>query len=128
MGGRGGTSNAASTSTIGNSASIGVENSKSRSSGNQWKYTVLEATSAGGGAITIGYPTATSYDNPNKNTTIANYDLKAGIFNEMGSRELKSHNINWSNVTEVSGQTYDLRGYLRDLGFKWDSGSKKWVK
>lgn len=113
---------------IGNAKPISLQNEKSWSSGGQWKRTVLEAQDDGNGNLTIGYATAKSYEHPNRNTTIAKYELKAGIYNQMGDSSLQTHNINWDRVQSVSGQTYDIKSYIKDRGFKWDGKTKSWVR
>lgn len=128
MGGRGASGGSAQTGAIGRDKPITVQNEKSKSGYNAWRHTVLEAIDDGKGNITIGYPTAISYDHPNKNTTVANYSLKAGIYDQMGDRTLQSHNINWNKVQSVSGQTFDIKSFIRDQGFTWDGKQKSWVR
>ena len=128
MGGRGSNSNSSKKSVIGGGSPVSVENKKSASGGNRWKNTVLEATSSASGELKLGFATPSSYDRPNKNTTVANYKLKAGIYNETGDRSLKSHNINWDNVKSVTGKTYDVKEILKDKGFKYNGSTQSWVK
>lgn len=128
MGGRG-SSSSLSVGAIGKAAPIDLKNDKSVSGYNAWKRTVLEVQDDGNGNITVGYATPKSYEHPNRNTTIANYTLKAAIYNEVGNRSLQSHNINWDKVQSVSGQTYDIKNYIKDMGFKkFDGKNKRWVR
>lgn len=129
MGGRGQAGGFRS-SVIGGGNAMEVTNEKSRSSrSSSWRYTVLEASATGNsGELEISYPAVKSYSNPNTNTTVAHYSLKAGIFSKAGDRTLRSHNINWDKVKSVSGKTYDIGGFLREKGFRWNRDYKRWEK
>lgn len=128
MGGRGSVSASAASGAIGSAAPIEVKNERHASSGNRWAHLTLEATDDGSGNLQIGYPRAKSYDNPNRNTTIATYELKAGFYTESGNRSIQSHNINMDRVKSVKGSTFDIKNYLKSEGFRWDPDSKSWTR
>ena len=47
-------------------------------------------------------------------------------FQFSGVGEVKG--VNWDNVKAVSGATFEIRPYLKQMGFKWDGAKKSWVK
>lgn len=124
-GGAGRSGQTGSRSVISDGPSITIRNERSRSGGGQWKYTTLEASAGDTGELSLSYPRG-KLEQINRNTTVATYNVKAAIYNQMGSRSYKSHNINWDNISRVTGQTYDIRGYLKDKGFRYDGSA--WVK
>lgn len=132
MGGRGGSSGLGKkgASLIGNAAPIKLENQKSKSGFNRWRQDIFEAKEVKEekGHLSIGYATPVRYSNPNKNTTEAEYNLKAGIYNQMGDRSFHDHNINWDKVNKVSGQTYGIKDMLISKGFKWNPDDKTYIK
>lgn len=128
MGGRGQGSASSKHGAIGSAPSIEVINEKHASSGSRWAYTVLEAKDAGNGNLEIGYPMAKRYDHPNKNTTVAVYELKAGFFNEPGNRSVRAHNVDLAKATSVQGDTFVIKDMLKSEGFRWDQSGKKWVR
>lgn len=90
-----------------------------------YKDEVLEAVSADNdGGLKFVYATPTSRKKLAKTnkTTYLTYELAHGAVNG------DVFGINWDNVKSVSGQTYNLRSELKSRGFKWDNGSKTWVK
>lgn len=133
MGGRGAGSGAGLMSSGGPLAKVDkpVEliNEKSRSSGDRWKHDIYEAKHVGGGELVIGYAEAKSYEHPNNNTTVAHYELEHGMWSSQpGDRSFGEIGINWDKVTAVSGKTYIIKDWLKENGFKWESGSKRWVR
>lgn len=66
--------------------------------------------------------------NPKANTKDVTYKIKHGIVSWHDSRGVESYGINWDKVSSVSGQTYNLRGTLKEKGFRWDGKTKSWVK
>lgn len=66
--------------------------------------------------------------NPKANTRDVTYKIKHGIVSWHDSRGVESYGINWDKVSSVSGQTYNLRGTLKEKGFRWDGKTKSWVK
>lgn len=132
MGGRGssgGSGGGGGGGAIGKANPIELVNERSRSSGNQWKNTILSASADSQGNLTFEYATPDSYENPNRNTTRGRYSLDAGVYNQPGDRKFRSHNINWANVRSASGSTYDIRAFLKSQGLtKWDSKNKRWVR
>ena len=137
MGGRGSTSASlkaakkASASPVLDGDPIELQNWKARSSGNRWSHTILEAT-ANGTEVELSYATPSSYEHPNRNKTVANYRLKSGVYTGSGSSghagTVTAHNLDLSKATRVSGQTYDVKGLLKDEGFRWDPSTKSWAK
>lgn len=61
-----------------------------------------------------------------RNTVKNTYIISAGLYVEKG--KVQSHNINWDNVKQVSGATFDFRDFLKSKGFKWQPDYKKWVR
>ena len=107
---------------------IELENDRHASNGNRWKFTILEAT-ADGTAVTLSYATPVSYEHPNRNTTVARYALRSGIYTgQTSDRTTRSHNLDLSKATSVSGKTFDVRGYLKDQGFRWDRERERCVR
>lgn len=111
---------------------------------------IYEAGSDGNGNIRLYYAEPDSYYEKSKNKSYAMYELRTGI-TDMGdsnngffgdSRDnekskfkdenyigrIRSVGINWDNVKSVSGQTYDVKSFLKEKGFKWDGESKSWKK
>ena len=117
--------------TLSGDTPIIVKNEKSKSTGsfgNTWKYTTSEATEVGEGHISFGKPSESSTDQVNRNTVVATHTIKAGLYNEPGSRSIKSHNINWDKVNRVSGDTFDIKEELKSRGFRFEGSTKNWVK
>jgi hypothetical protein len=117
-----------SRSVLSGGESISISNERSRSGGGQWRYTTLEASEGSApGELSFGYPRG-KLTQINRNTTRAEYNIRAGVYDQAGYRRLQSYGINWDNVSKVSGETRDIRirGFLKDKGFKWDGTA--WVK
>ena len=111
---------------------------------------VLSAQSDGKGNLTLKYAQPEEYYEQNSKTTYGLYELKSGITNAErihGSREfndrrateskvkpeneygeIKSVGIDWNKVNSVTGQTYNIKGLLKDKGFKWNGADKSWKK
>ena len=133
MGGRGAGSGAGRMSSGGPLAKVDkpveLTNEKSRSSGDRWKHDIYEAKHVGGGEIALGYAEAKSYEHPNKNTTVAHYEIEHGMWSSQpGDRSPGEIGINWDKVTSVSGQTFAVKSRLKEEGFRWDGKNKKWVR
>ncbi|WP_154025897.1 hypothetical protein [Olsenella uli] len=108
--------------------SIELENERHTSSCNMWKFNILEAR-ADGTKVVLSYATPTAYEHPNRNTTVAKYKLKSGIYTgQNGNRTAKTHNLDLSKATELTGQTYSAGPLLKEAGLKWDSAGKKRVR
>lgn len=118
----------ASKSPIRKGETIELSNEKHNSGGGRWKSTILEASDAKNGELYLDYAAADSYEHPNLNTTTATYKIAAGIYNQTGDRKLRDHNIDWDNVSSVSGKTFDIMDFLKEKGFHWDRAQKKYVK
>ena len=127
MGGRG-ASSGRSTGVLRNNANpVHLENSKSGMG--RWKHGIFEAKAVGSDTIELSYAQPTSYEHPNRNTTVANYDLKNGIWtSQTGDRSPHSTGINWDNVKAVSGKTYDVQGFLKEKGFRWNSRTRRYER
>lgn len=135
MGGRG--SNSATAGAIGsggsavfkNEGSIELENVRHRSSGYKWRNTILEAKDIGDGGISLEYATPKNYSNPNGNTTEAVYSISHGVWNgQVGSPHSDSIGIDWDKVSYVTGQTFDVKDYIKDKGMRWDRDNKRWSR
>lgn len=114
-----------SASVIGSAAPIKVQNEYHRSS-RRYGYTVLEASDKGNGVLELDYASGTPR-RVNNNTTIYDITLNAGVYNQMGDRRLKSHNIDWQMVKEVRAP-FGVGDYLKSLGFKWNPTDKTWKR
>lgn len=126
-GGRGGGESGVN-SAIGKEPPISVTSEKNKSSGGVWKREVLSASVDSNGNLKLDYASG-KLNQINNNTTIATYDLKAGIYQPVNSSSrFNSHNINWDNVRSVSGNTFGARDFLKGKGFSWDGASKTWKK
>ena len=87
-----------------------------------YKSDILEAIDAGNGELAFAYATPVERDKTAKSnrTQYLTYKLKAG------AEDGDVFGVNWNKVKSDSGQTYGLRGTLKDKGFKWDGKEKKW--
>lgn len=129
MGGRGASSRRSTGVMRQNSKPVELENSKSYSGGGRWKHTILEAKATGGDTIDLSYATPKSYEHPNRNTTVAKYELSHGVWSsQTGDRSPHSTGINWDNVKAVTGRTFDVQGYLKDKGFKWNRATRRYER
>lgn len=130
MGGRGASSASGGRGVLSRGASpVHLENEKHVSGGSRWKHTVLQATDAGGGGIALDYATPTSYEHPNRNTTVAKYELDHGVWSsQTGDRSPGSVGINWGNVKFVSGRTFDAQHLLKEKGFRWNRDTRRYER
>ena len=130
MGGRGSSSSTANSGVFSKSAKpVHLENEKHMSGGGRWKHDVLEASDAGGGGISLDYATPKSYEHPNKNTTVAKFELKHGMWSgQTGNNSTGSTGINWDNVNFVSGRTYNVQDQLKDNGFRWNRNTRRYER
>lgn len=133
MGGRGG-SGARSAGGGGGNGAFGKENpitvtsEKRMSSGGKWTREILEASDDGKGNITLSSAGGAKYEKLNNNTTKATYELKQGVYGYNNSGGVVSHNINWENVKSISGQTFNIKDFIKSQGFNWDNANKRWTK
>ena len=108
---------------------VHLKNEKHMSSGGRWKHTILEASDAGSGGISLDYATAKSYEHPNRNTTVAKYELEHGVWSsQTGNQSPGSVGINWDNVKFVSGRTFDVKGLLNEKGFRWNRDTRRYER
>ena len=130
MGGRGSASASGRSGVLTrNDKPASLTNEKHASSGNSWKHTVLQASDAGGGGISLDYATTKSYEHPNRNTTVARYELEHGVWSSQdGDRSPGSVGINWENVKFVSGRTYDAQYLLKEKGFRWNRNTRRYER
>lgn len=89
-----------------------------------YKDEVLEAVPGGSGEVDFVYATPDNREKTAKTnrTQYVTFKLKSGSVNG------ESFGIKWENVKSVSGQTYNMRDQLKELGFKWDKTGKKWKR
>lgn len=125
MGGRGSSGAAKNGGVFGNAKPITVETRYIEGRGwtkGRYEDTVLEAHSNGAGEVVLSYAQADSYNKTAKTnkTNYVTYTLKQGFVND------QPHNLNIDKIKSFSGQTYNIKNYLKNLGFKWRDG--KWVK
>lgn len=130
MGGRGASSASGGRGVLSRVASPAhLWNEKHLSSGGGWKHTILEASDAGGGGISLDYARAKSYEHPNRNTTEARYELEHGVWSsQAGNRSPGSVGINWDNVQFVSGRTFDVQDLLKEKGFRWNRNIRRYER
>lgn len=130
MGGRGATSNRPEARPLQADASpVELTNERHGSSGWNWRHTILSAEETGDGGIELSYARPARHESPNRNTTIAHYRLRHGMWTgQPGDRRATSHGINWDAVRYVSGKTYEMRDFIRGMGFRWDSGSGRYER
>ena len=130
MGGRGSVSMSGGSGVfVGNEKPVSLINEKHASSYNRWKHTVLQASDAGGGGISLDYATPKSYEHPNRNTTVARYEIEHGVWSsQTGDRSPGSVGINWGNVKFVSGRTYDAQYLLNEKGFQWNRDTSRYER
>lgn len=129
MGGRGASSGRSGGVLRKNARPVSLTNEKHGSSGGIWRHTILEAEPDGRGGISLSYASPTSYEHPNRNTTIAHYEVSHGIWSgQPGNRSTQSTGINWKSVTSVSGKTYDVQNFLQEKGFRWNRTRRRYEK
>lgn len=109
-----------------NQGTIELMNRKHGTSGWKWMDTVLAVTETAEGTIEVNYATPDRYENPNRNTTEAYYNLDHVIYNQMGHRDLEAHGVDMEQVREVYGKTYEIKEWLKAQGFKWNG--KGWAR
>lgn len=112
-----------------NAEPIEVINRKSKSNAMAgWKYTILKATEIADGAIEVNFAEPISYNQINGNTTEAVCSIEHGIYTEMGGAIPTAHGIDMDQVKVVIGKTYDIKNWLKSLGFKWNADFKAWAR
>lgn len=119
------------TSVLGKPEPTEFRNEKNRSSGSVWKRTNLEAVADKNskGTLILDFPKDVTYEQANSNTTYARGVINHGFINTAnGSMSGRWVGINWDNVKEVKGETFDVKGMLKEKGFKWDRNSYSWKK
>lgn len=124
MGGRGGASGlSGGGGVIDRKASTRtIETTYRRSTG--YKSEILEAVDGGNGQLEFRYATPQKREKTAKTnqTEYVTFKLKAGAENG------DIFGVNWDKVKSVSGQTYNIKGGIKDRGFKWDGKNKRWVR
>lgn len=92
-----------------------------------WEKNIYEAKliSDEKGIIEIGYANM-DYEQISRNKLKGTVNLKAGIVED--KRGYKEHNINWDNIKEIRGKTYNIQDLIKKKGFKWDGTKKAWVR
>lgn len=124
-GSRGGGGGGKSSGVFGNAEPLKVETRYIEGRGwtrGRYDDTVLQATSTGDGKVELSYAKADSYSKTAKTnkTNYVTYTLDHGFVND------SPHNINFSAISEFSGQTYPVKETLKRNGFMFRNG--KWVK
>lgn len=90
---------------------------------------VFEATTRPDGEISFDYATPHFKNRFEKaNTQDVTFKIKHGAVQHFNSGHTEFYGINWDNVKSVSGQTFSIKDHIKDLGFRWSSKDKKWVK
>lgn len=99
-----------------------IETTYRRSTG--YKSEILEAVDGGNGQLEFRYATPQKREKTAKTnqTEYVTFKLKAGAENG------DIFGVNWDKVKSVSGQTYNIKGDIKDRGFKWDGKNKRWVR
>lgn len=88
---------------------------------------VMEAVSHDDGKISFEKAYG-DFDKNGSNTTDVVFKIRHGSVTHFNNGQTTFYGINWENVKEVSGKTYDIKSELRNMGFKWDGIAKKWIK
>lgn len=91
---------------------------------------VYEAKSEGNGVLNVNYAKGkeTNGNIPQRGDEgTYTYTTTQGF--KTGYKEpTQDTGINWNNVKEVKGQTYNIKDIIKEKGFKWDSKLKSWKK
>lgn len=132
MGGRGGSSGMSSVSALDPKAKKQVIETYYRRSGKYGSHygdSVMEATAGGDGEISFNYAKANFKNRFDKaNTQDVTFEIAHGSVTHFNNGNTTFYGINWDKVKSVTGNTYDIKGELKDKGFSWDGKGKKWVK
>nr|DAI87362.1 MAG TPA: hypothetical protein [Caudoviricetes sp.] len=132
MGGRGGKSGFYSTKTLDPRAKKTVIETYYRKSGimgSHYGDSVMQATAGKDGEINFDYAEAHFKNKFDKaNTQDVTFEISHGSVTHFNNGRTTFYGINWENVKSVTGNTYPIRGELKDKGFSWDGKGKKWVK
>lgn len=97
---------------------------------------VLNVTALDGGEIDVSKARRRDTGEGSRKYPVYEYDVKgAYIVPGVDSGSYKDNRdatetkgVNWNNVKAVSGATFEIRPYLKQMGFKWDGSVRKWVK
>lgn len=97
---------------------------------------VLNVSALAGGEIDVSKARRRDTGEGSRKYPIYEYDVKgAYIVPGVDSGDYKDNRdatetkgVNWNNVKAVSGATFEIRPYLKQMGFKWNGSAKKWVK
>lgn len=134
MGGRGGSSGFTSNNTSAlpkDSKEITIETYYRKNSmyGSHYGDSVYRATEESDGNIVFSYADPSfSNSRPNANTREVTFKITHGAVTSFNSGNTQFYGINWDNVKSVSGKTFDIKGYIKEKGFKWDAKEKKWIR
>jgi len=132
MGGRGGTSGFSSKSMLDPKAEVQTIETYYRRSGrfgSHYGDSVLKAIAKEGGQLEFEYAQADfSKARPKANTQDATFYIQYGSVTHFNNGKTNFYGINWENVKSVSGQTYEIKSELKDMGFQWDRDKRKWVR
>lgn len=97
--------------------------------GSHYGQEVLGAKEEKNGEITLSTESARFKEKySNANTQGVEFRIKNGVSKSFNSGETNSYGINWDKVKSVSGDTYNIRDFIKGKGFSWDRNNKKWVK
>lgn len=131
MGGRGGSGGFSSSALDPKAKTVTIETYYRRSGrfGSHYGDSVLEAKQTSDGNIVFSYADANfSNDRQKANTQDVTFEIKHGAVTHFNNGRTQFYGINWDKVKSVSGQTYDIKSYIKDKGFKWDRENKRWVR
>lgn len=133
MGGRGSSSMGASGAARSASPVTGSDvleldsDYKRTGSGGGYERMILDAV-ADGTDVEISYAQPVSWTRVNKSRSTGHFELASGVYYDPMERGYRLHNLNLDMATSVRGQTYDIRGILKEAGFRWDRGGQRWVR
>lgn len=101
---------------------------KSSRSGMGWKDIALAARETEPRTLEIYRPEPVRWEEQNKNTSHAIFELESGFYTEMGTPNITAYNVDLSKYDVIKGKTYDIKEYIKAEGFKWDGTHKCWVR
>ena len=97
---------------------------------------LLNVTANGNGEITVSKARYRDTGEGSRKYPIYEYDVKgAYIYPGTDAHDYSDgrdatvvKGVNFENVKSVKGDTYNLRAYLKEKGFKWNGAKKAWEK
>lgn len=99
-------------------------------------HTVLNVAADGNGGITVTKAKQRDTGEGSRKYPIYEYDVKGayivpGVDSNSYSDDRDAtvvNGVNFKNVKAIKGDTFEIRTFLKQNGYKWDSQKKAWVK